>query len=147
MSFLTVFIPSLVMTAIVGAFMPLTWRGARNRYALAAFWGFALVVHVGWVVVPQLGGFAAVARWLAIMWLGGMLAAISLLIPFTLLSILSSRRKLKFIAVYLPAAYTGCFILAGTILAFTSTASFVVRQQDILVPGLPAGLDGFRIAN
>jgi predicted MPP superfamily phosphohydrolase len=147
MSFLTVFIPSLVLTAIVGAFIPLTWRGARNPFALAAFWGFALVVHIGWVVVPQLGGLAALARWLAIMWLGSMLAAISLLIPFAFLAAWSNWRQRKSTAVYLPAAYVGCFSLAGIILAFTSTASFVVRQQDILVPDLPAGLDGFRIAN
>ena len=69
MSFLTVFIPSLVLTAIIGAFQPLTWRVARAPWALATFWGIALLVHVGWLAVPLLGAFAPVARWLAITWL------------------------------------------------------------------------------
>jgi len=147
MSFLFVFASSVVMTVIVGGFMPLTWKAARYPRALAAFWGIALLVHVGWFLVPQLGGFAPVARWIAIMWLGGMLAAMVLLIPFTLLTVFSSRQKLSSISAYLPAAYAGCFALSGIILASTSTASFVVRQEDIRIPGLPAALDGFRIAN
>jgi len=147
MSFLAVFIPSLVLTAIIGAFMPLTWRGAQNPYALAAFWAFALLVHVGWLTLPQLSGFAPLARWLAIMWLGSMLAAIVLLIPFALLTVFSIWRNLKSISPALPAAYAGCFAVAGIILAFTSTAAFVVRQEDIVIPGLPAGLNGFRVAN
>ena len=147
MSFLVVFRASVVMTIIVGAFIPLTWRTARNRYALGPFWGIALLVHVGWFLIPQLGDFAPAARWLAIMWLGGMLAAIVLLIPFALLTVLSSWQKLRFILPYLPLAYVCCFFLSGITLAFTSTADFVVRQEDIRIPGLPAGLDGLRIAN
>jgi len=145
--FLVVFGPSVVMTAVVGAFMPLTWKTVQNSHALTAFWGCALFVHVGWLFVPQLGDLAPIARWLAIMWLGGMLAAMVLLIPFALLTILAGWQKLKFISAYLPAAYAGCFILSGITLAFTSTADFVVRQEDIRIPGLPAGIDGFRIAN
>jgi uncharacterized protein len=147
MSFLTVFTPSLMLTVIVGAFMPLLWPAARKPFALAAFWGFALLVHIGWLTVPQLGDFVPVARWLAIMWIGSMLAAAVLLIPFALLTVLSSWRKLKSLSAVLPAAYAGCFVLAGVILAFTGTANFVVRQEDVPIPGLPAALDGFRIAN
>jgi uncharacterized protein len=145
--FLVVFGPSVVMTAVVGAFMPLTWKTAQNSYVLTAFWGCALFLHVGWLFVPQLGDLAPIARWLAIMWLGGMLAAMVLLIPFALLTILAGWQKLKFMSAFLPVAYAGCFLLSGIILAFTSTADFVVRQEDIRIPGLPAGLDGFRIAN
>lgn len=145
MNFLFVFRSSVVMTVIVGAFMPLTWKAARSVYALTAFWGIALLVHVGWDLVPQLGGYAPVARWFAIMWLSGMLAATVLLIPFTVLSVFFNWQKLE--SAYLPAAYASCFVLAGIILAFTSTASFVVREEDIHIQGLPAGLDGFRIAN
>jgi predicted MPP superfamily phosphohydrolase len=147
MSFLFVFRASVLMTVMVGAFMPLTWKAARNLYVLAAFWGIALLVHVAWFLVPQLGAFAPVARWLAIMWLGGMLAAMVLLIPFTLLTVLCSWQQLKSLSAYLPATYAGSFLLSGIILAFTSTASFVVREEDITILGLPAGLDGFRIAN
>ena len=127
--------------------MPLIWQAAREPSALAAFWGFALFVHVGWFMVPQLGGLAPVARWFAIMWLGSMLAAMVLLVPFTLLTALFSWRNNKFLSAYLPTAYAGCFTLSGIILAFTSTAGFVVRQEDIRIADLPAALEGFRIAN
>lgn len=147
MSFLNVFMPSLTLTAIVGIFMALTWREVRNPYPAAAYWGFALSVHVGWANVPRLDEFAPIARWLAITWLGGMLSAAVLLIPFAALTILSRWPRLKPIRFYLPMTYAGCFVLAGIILAFTSTESFVVRREDILIPDLPTGLDGFRIAN
>jgi uncharacterized protein len=147
MSFLTVFIPSLVMTAIIGAFLPLTWRAARKSWALSAYWGIALIVHIGWLAVPHLGAVAPLARWLAILWLGSMLAALALLIPFALLTALSDWRRLKSMSIYLPAAYLSCLLLAGLILSITSTAVFVVRQETVRIPGLPADLDGFRIAN
>jgi len=147
MSFLTVFMPSLVFTAIVGAFLPLTWRIARAPWALKTFWGIALLVHLAWAAVPQLGAFAPVARWLAIMWLGSMLAALMLLLPFAVLTALSNWHRLQAISAYLPITYVSCCLVAGFILSLTSTASFVVRQEDIRIAGLPAGLDGFRIAN
>jgi predicted MPP superfamily phosphohydrolase len=147
MSFLTVFIPSLVFTAIIGAFLPLTWRVTRTRSVIAAFFGFALLVHLAWAAIPQLGPFAPFARWLAIMWLGSMLAALMLLVPFAALTALSNRRRPNAVSDYLPITYVTCFLVAGVILSATSTASFVVRQVDVRVPGLPAGLDGFRIAN
>ena len=147
MSFLIVFIPSLAMTAIVGAFLPLAWRVARRPWALATFWGFALIIHLAWAAVPLLGALAPVARWFAILWLGSMLAAVMLLIPFALLTALSKWPGVKGLSAYLPIAYVTCFLVSGFILSLTSTASFVVRQEDIRVAGLPAGLDGFRIAN
>jgi predicted MPP superfamily phosphohydrolase len=147
MSFLTVFIASLVLTAIIGAFLPLAWRAAGKGWALAIFWGSALFVHLAWATIPQLGIIAPLARWLAIMWLGSMLAALMLLIPFAGLTALSKRRRLNAVSAYLPITYVGCFLVAGVILSATSTASFVVRQVDVRVPGLPASLDGFRIAN
>jgi predicted MPP superfamily phosphohydrolase len=147
MSFLTVFIPSLVLTSIIGAFLPLAWRAARAPRAQKTYWGFALVVHLAWVAIPQLGPLAPAARWLAIMWLGSMLAALMLLIPFALLTALANRNRLKTVSAYLPIAYVSSFLVAGFSLSLTSTASFVVRQEDVRVADLPAGLDGFRIAN
>jgi len=146
MSFLTVFMPSLVLTAIIGGFLPLAWRVARLPWALATFWGIALLVHLAWLAIPQVGTFAPAARWLAIMWLASMLAALMLLIPFAVLTALSNRRRLA-MSPCLPITYVSCFLLAGVTLSITSTASFVVRQEDIRVPGLPSGLNGFRIAN
>jgi uncharacterized protein len=147
MSFLTVFIPSLVLTAIIGAFLPLAWRVTRTPSALSAFWGIALLVHLAWLAVPQLGAFAPLARWLAITWLGSMLTALMLLVPFAGLTLLSRWDGLKTISVSLPIIYVACLVLAGVTFSLTSTARFVVRQEDIRVPGLPSGLDGFRIAN
>jgi predicted MPP superfamily phosphohydrolase len=147
MSFLTVFIPSLVLTAIIGAFLPLTWHVARGPWALSTFWGIALIVHVGWLAVPHLGFFAPFARWLAILWLGSMLAAITLLIPFAFLTAVSHWRNLKSMSTYLPAAYLSCCLLGGLILSVTSTADFVVREETVRIPALPVDLDGFRIAN
>jgi predicted MPP superfamily phosphohydrolase len=146
MSFLTVYIPSLVLTAIIGAFLPLAWRAARTPW-LAVFFGSALLVHLAWAAIPQLGVIAPLARWLAVMWLASMLVALMLLIPFALLSVLAVRYRLERVSANLPIAYIGCFLLAGSILSLTSTASFVVRHEDIRIAGLPEGLDGFRIAN
>jgi len=147
MSFLIVFIPSLILTAIIGAFLPLAWEIARKPRALAIFWGYALFVHLAWAAISQLDAFAPVARWLAIMWLSSMLAALMLLIPFAVLTALSNRNGFKAASAYLPITYVSSFLLAGVILSLTSTASFVVRQEDVRVAGLPAGFDGFRIAN
>jgi predicted MPP superfamily phosphohydrolase len=147
MGFLNVFVASLVLTAIVSAFMSLTWQVARAPRLLATFWGSALLVHAGWLSLPHLGVLASLARWLAIMWLGSMLAALMLIIPCALLVMLSRRRKLASMSTYLPAAYVGCFLLSGVILSVTSTADFVVREETIRIAGLPADLNGFRIAN
>jgi predicted MPP superfamily phosphohydrolase len=146
MSYLTVYIPSLIVTAIVGAFLALAWRAARTPW-LAVFLGCALLVHLAWAVIPQLGVIAPLARWLAVMWLASMLVALMLLIPFALLTVLATRYSLERLSACLPIAYIGCFLLAGLILSLTSTASFVVRHEDIRIAGLAEGLDGFRVAN
>jgi predicted MPP superfamily phosphohydrolase len=147
MSFLTVFIPSIVFTLIVGAFLPIAWQMARSLRWACAFSAVALLIHVAWATIPLLGFLAPIARWLAIMWLGGMLAALVLLIPFAVLTASTHRRAPKTFSNSLPVAYVACFVAAGLVVSVTSTAGFVVRQEDIRIPGLPAGLDGFRIAN
>ncbi len=142
---MTVFVASLLMTAIVGAFMPAAWRSARSTSALGVFWGLAALVHAAWLGIPQLGLAAPVARLLAILWLGSMLSATCLLIPFGLLA--AAFRQREAVSGALPVTYVVAFSLAGIILAISSDASFVVRQQEIRVVGLPAALEGFRIAN
>lgn len=146
MSFLTVFIPSLVMTVITGVFL-LIWRATRTSLALKTYWVVALAVHLAWAEIPHLGIFAPFARWLAIMWLGGMLAALMLLIPFAVLTLFAVRGGFRVVLAYLPVIYVSCFVAAGIILSFTSGANFVVREAEIHVAGLPKSLDGFRIAN
>ena len=81
------------------------------------------------------------------MWLGGMLAALMLLIPLAVLTALASRRNTKLITTYLPTAYVACFLVSGLILGITSTRSFVLRREEIRILDLPPGLDGFRVAN
>jgi uncharacterized protein len=147
MSFLAVFTPSLIITVIIGAFLALTWPVARKPWALAMFWGIALLVHFGWLAIPHLGAAAPFARWLAIVWLSSMLTALALLVPFALLAAISHWRKLESLSRYLPTAYVICILAAGLILSVTSTADFVVRQETVRIAGLPAELDGFRIAN
>ena len=147
MSFLNVFIVSLVLTTVVSAFMSLTWRFARAPWALATFWASALLVHLGWLTVPRLGGLAPLARWFAIMWLGSMLAALMLIVPTALLVVFFRRRKPELISPCLAPAYVGGFLLSGVVLSVTSTADFVVREATLRIAGLPADLDGFRIAN
>ena len=39
MIFLVVFVPSVVLTAVIGLFLALTWRAARSRRALGLYWG------------------------------------------------------------------------------------------------------------
>jgi predicted MPP superfamily phosphohydrolase len=127
--------------------LPLAWRVARAPRWPVAFFASALLVHLAWAAIPQLGPFAPTARWLAIMWLASMLSALMLLIPFAVLTVLSTRYGLGRVSAYLPIAYVGCFLVAGLILSLTSTASFVVRREDVRIAGLPEGLEGFRIAN
>jgi uncharacterized protein len=134
MSFLTVFLPSLVITVVVGAFLFVNWQVARKPGAIAAFFGFALLVHLMWAAIPHLGLVAPLARWLAIMWFGSMLAALMLLVPFAALTLLSHRQRLKAVSDYLPIAYVSSFLIAGLILSVTSTAGYVVRQEDIRIP-------------
>jgi predicted MPP superfamily phosphohydrolase len=70
-----------------------------------------------------------------------------LLIPFAVLTALSNRRKQQFRSRNLLIAYAVCFLVAGLTFSVTGTATFVVRQEDIRIRGLPKSLDGFRIAN
>jgi uncharacterized protein len=144
-SSLLVFAASLLLTAIVGSFMAVAWSSARTARALTVFWGFALVVHLAWFSIPHLRQSAPVARWLSIMWLSSMLAAACLLIPVGVLAIGFQRRRT--VSRFLPLIYTLAWLLSGVVLAITSTAPFVLRQEEIRIAGLPAGLDGFRIAN
>ena len=144
-SSLIVFLASLLLTAIVGTLTSAIWRPARRVQILATFWGFALIVHIVWLCIPQLGDGAPIGRWLATLWLNGMLAGTCLLIPFGLLRV--AWRRQNVISSYLPMVFAAACLLAGLILASTSTATFVVRHEQVQIPGLPAGLDGFRVAN
>jgi predicted MPP superfamily phosphohydrolase len=142
-----VFRSSVVMTLIVSAFMSLTWRPARRPAALAMFWGLALLVHAEWLLIPRPEDLAPIERWIVILWLASMLAATVLVIPFGLLTYWWRRPGRPLSEGWLAATYAACAGASGVILACTSTAPFVIRSEEIRIPGLPAGLDGFRIAN
>jgi hypothetical protein len=42
MIFLVVFVPSVVLTAVIGIFLVLSWSSARSRRALGLYWRAAL---------------------------------------------------------------------------------------------------------
>ena len=54
MIFLVVFVPSVVLTAVIGLFLALSWSSARSRRALGLYWGAALAVHLLWWRLPDL---------------------------------------------------------------------------------------------
>ena len=83
MIFLVVFVPSVVLTAVIGLFLVLTWSSARSRRALGLYWGAALAVHLLWWRLPDLHGvLGGAGRWLTIVWIGAVIAGVLLIIPF-----------------------------------------------------------------
>ena len=81
------------------------------------------------------------------MWLAAMLAATVLIIPFRLLTLLRQQWFASVKEGWLPTAYVACAAVSGMILTCTTTAPFVIRAEEIVIPNLPAAFDGFRIAN
>ncbi len=149
MSYLTVFIPSLVLTLIVGFFLAARWKPARTRRTLAFYWGAAFAVHLGWWALPHMSGApAAAARWLAIAWIGAVVAATLLIVPFELFAI--ARRFMRGAppsGARTAATFVSRALVAGISASLGSTGSVVVREEQVVLPGLPAQLDGMRIAN
>src|SRR2546426_12462353 len=85
MSFIVVFVHFvvLVLTAVIGLFLALTWSSARSRRALGLYGGAALAVHLLWWRLPDLRGvLGGAGRWLTIVWIGGVIAGVLLIIPF-----------------------------------------------------------------
>jgi hypothetical protein len=65
MSFIVVFVHYvvLVLTAVIGLFLVLTWSSARSRRALGLYWGAALAVHPLWWLLPELHGVLGGVGW------------------------------------------------------------------------------------
>ena len=149
MSYLFVFGLSAALTIVVGASLLATARAMRSRPALAAFWSVAVVIHVLWWRLPDLGGaWSTAARWLVSAWLGTLVTAALLVIPLALLlvvrRILGGRAELGARA---PAVAVGIALAAGVAASLDGLGDPVVREEVVHVRGLPSTLDGLRIAN
>jgi len=150
MIFLVVFVPSVVLTAVIGLFLVLTWSSARSPRALGLYWGAALAVHLLWWRLPDLHGvLGGAGRWLTIVWIGAVIAGTLLIIPFA--GALIGQRFLVGRAAARPSAvlavYAGLSLACGVGVAFGSTGAPRVREAEVRINGLPAALDGLRIAN
>jgi predicted MPP superfamily phosphohydrolase len=150
MIFLVVFVPSVVLTAVIGLFLALTWKAARSRRALGLYWGAALAVHLLWWRLPDLHGvLGGAGRWLTIVWIGAVIAGVLLIIPFAV-AVIGQRFLVARAAARrspLLAVYAGLSLACGVGVAFGSTGALRVREAEVRINGLPAALDGLRIAN
>lgn len=146
---LLVFVHSLVLTMVVGVLLPLTTRAMRTRTVLAAFWGAALVVHLLWWRLPDLGGAWGIAgRWLVSAWLGALVVAALLMMScavFLLVRRIAGRRG--DLGARAAAVLLGIAVAVGVAASLGSVGDPVVREEAVHVPGLPVALDGLRIAN
>lgn len=106
-------------------------------------------MHLLWWRLPDLHGVLGTAgRWLTTVWIGAVIAAVLLMIPFGLVVIgqrlfvgrTASRSRLL-------AIYAGLSLACGVGIAFGSIGSPQLREAEIRIKGLPAALDGLRIAN
>ena len=149
MIFLVVFVPSVVLTAVIGFFLVLTWSSARSRRALGLYWGAALAVHVLWWRLPNLHGvLGGAARWLTIVWIGAVITGVLLIIPFAV-AVIGQRFLVARAAARSPllAVYVGLSLACGVGVAVGGTGALRVREAEVRIDGLPAALDGLRIAN
>ena len=88
-------------------------------------------------------------RWLTIVWIGAVIAGVVLIIPFAVVVIgqrflvaRAAARRSPLLAVYI-----GLSLACGVGVAFGSTGALRVREAEVRINGLPAALDGLRIAN
>ena len=83
------------------------------------------------------------------MWIGAVIAGVLLIIPFAVavigqrfLVVRAAARRSPLLAVY-----AGLSLACGVGVAFGSTGALRVREAEVRINGLPAALDGLRIAN
>jgi predicted MPP superfamily phosphohydrolase len=149
MSYEFVFLRSIALTIIVGLFLLVTGRAARKQISLTSFWTFAVLIHLVWWYLPSLpGGWGTSGRWLIGAWVGSLLAAILLIVPFALLLI--SRRLLRRPSgsgMRVLLSFVGLVLGVGIATSFSTVGGPVVREEVVHVHDLPEGLDGLRIAN
>ncbi|WP_372380926.1 metallophosphoesterase [Xanthomonas sp. NCPPB 1754] len=154
MSLTFVLFRSLVLTLVVGLFLIASGPAARRPRAQATFWTTAALVHLVWWFLPDLNGASSEAgRWLVSTWIGTLVTAVLLIVPFALFQAgrwLLGRRLpagTKQHGPLLQLMYIGLSLAVGIAVSFGTVGGPVVREEVIQVSGLPNGLDGLRIAN
>lgn len=149
MSFTFVFYRSLGLTLIVGLFLLAACpRSRRFPVLMSAIIG-VLSIHTIWIFLPDLPGFAGEAgRWLVSAWVASVVTATLLIVPLTLL-MLAKRALRRSVSLSAPLALgsLGICLLVGFAVSVETVRGPVVRESIVVVPGLPAGLSGLRIAN
>lgn len=154
MSLTFVFFRSLVLTLVVGLFLLASGKAARRPRAQAAFWTTAALVHLVWWFLPDLEGvWSQAGRWLVTIWVGALVTAVLLIVPFALFLAgrwLLGRRAAAGTQARGPRVqlvYVGLLLATGIAVSFGTVGGPVVREEVVQVSGLPEGLDGLRIAN
>lgn len=154
MSLTFVFLRSIVLTLVVGLFLLASGKAARRPRAQAAFWTTAALVHLAWWFLPDLEGvWSQAGRWLVSAWVGALVTAALLIVPFALFLAgrwLLGRRAAAGAQAHGPKVqlvYVGLSLVVGIAVSFGTVGGPVVREEVVQVSGLPEGLDGLRIAN
>lgn len=154
MSLTFVFFRSVVLTLLVGLFLLTTGRAARRPKLQTSFWVTAALIHVIWWQLPALEGvWSQAGRWLVSAWVGALLTAVLLIVPFALYLAVRwllgrrtpARSRVRGLRVSL--VYLGLSLAAGIATSFGTVGGPVVREEVVQVSGLPEGLDGLRIAS
>ena len=154
MSLTFVFFRSVVLTLVVGLFLLASGKAVRRPRAQAAFWTTAALIHLVWWFLPDLEGvWGQASRWLVSAWVGALVTAVLLIVPFVLFLAgrwLLGRRAVAGTPAHGPRVqlvYVGLSLVAGIAVSFGTIGGPVVREEVVQVSGLPEGLDGLRIAN
>ncbi|WP_345538429.1 metallophosphoesterase [Variovorax defluvii] len=149
-----VFFRSVVLTLAVGLFLLASGSAARRPRAQVAFWATAALVHLVWWFLPELEGiWSQAGRWMVTIWVGALVTAVLLTVPFALLLAgrwLLGRRMPAGTQAHGPRVqllYVGLSLVVGIAVSFGTVGGPLVREEVVQVSGLPEGLDGLRIAN
>jgi len=85
MSLTFVFFRSVVLTLAVDLFFLASGKATRRPKAQFAFWTTVALVHLIWWFLPDLEGvWSRAGRWLVSAWVGTLLTAVLLIVPFVL---------------------------------------------------------------
>jgi len=154
MSLTFVFIRSVVLTLVVGLFLLSSGRAARRPRAQVAFWSTAALIHLVWWHLPDLEGiWSQAGRWLVSIWVGALVTAVLLIVPFALFLVvrwLIGRRSVsrpQAQGTYVPLVFVGLSVAVGVAVSVGAVGGPVVREEVVHVSDLPEGLDGLRVAN
>jgi predicted MPP superfamily phosphohydrolase len=149
MSYLYVFLHSAALAAVLGC---LLWHAVprlRLRPLVAGVATLVVAIHALWATMSAMSGaWSVAARWLVTAWLGTLVVAAIVLVPFTLACLLRQRLARRGYGGIRTVMATVVLALAGGIfLASGNLGDPVVREETVHIDGLPPALAGLRIAN